>query len=887
MARTSRNGAPVASFDALDNIDIDDMFGDGGDGLFDEMDMDLVPIGDLTEQESIPAVAAAEENHAAAGETAEDDIPKRRKTKRKPKTPVLLDEEEDQAPKKRRKNTTTGTAKKKGAKNAKEADLTNSKGKMKGMGVPPTVTRGASTTSQVALKGQVAAAGRFGSQQKRGQFALPMSRTSSDKQKLKSKKSSTGVVAASGEKSAKTKKGDASATAANVPEVPKGPPVFLPPISQTSYCGIKPSNSLFYPFLPAMPNEPSIKNRKQYPTLDRINTTFMGFITSTNATKTAAQGSPVRDSENVFRVMMDTLKDLNPSGGQPTADDDKKLATSNAIGSLRQIIAGMDKHRLAEDLFATCSLLKRQYDFLQQNLINMEKWCKTNFSEGDYNQTYGSSEKKKKEVPKESFLSTFKKPIIRIKLKCTGFKESKNVGPLLAVLPATTTTVAAGVADSKKPKKRKSSSDSSLLGVPGPVTPAAEKEARVKTYPELRPATRRMQIADCIAHTARELEAACISSVIARCQAIDRRHGELKKMIEEDDVLVIHTSAMWEYIEKAGYFEDFTEEALNDALRLCWAPDVAKEPPMALQIVENYSRTEETAKASAKDHKVFDLLQSLLVDIESGDEKEEGHRGGSVGDDGDDDESDNDESDDDEDSLSDNFDEPIEASSLPPKFMGPAFVGLVDLSVHERAFLHLRRAGFCENQAPPAVVIDDAASTLDEASNEVEECLDGGDEASLKGCKEKVKFNALPDTGEGVSDANGLVSHKPKLSDAAEAICSEGDTSRGRENTKQEEVLPSSNGNAENCVESEAMEDIVDRMSADLRELNKVNNARASFLESVARSHLVQLRLAKKRSDHETALIAKCQSLLKRSKDSKIKPSKLKGNSKDEYSLPW
>ena len=846
MARTSRNGAPAASFDALDNIDIDDMFADDGDALFDDLDMDLAPIGDITENmESIAAeAAAAAENKAAPSPVpspAAEELPKRRKTKRKPKSPILLDEEEElnEAPKKRRKNNKTGTAKKKGSKKGKEDESkgeptrTKSKSQVKGMGNAPSLTRGASASLSTP-QGQVAAAGQFGGRQKRGQFALPLSRaTTSEKQKIKTKSSSKSVggeAASGGGDKGKTKKGTTSSVAstssvAGAPELPKGPPVFVPPIAQ-SYCGLKPSNTLFYPFLPALPNEPSIKNRKQYPVIDRINTAFMGFINSTSATKNAIGGAAVHETEDVFRLMLETLKDLNPSGGQPTAQDDKKVAISNAIGSLRQTVSGMDKHKLAEDLFSTCALLKRQHDFLQLNLSNMERWCKDNFSDADYNATYGPPEKKQKEVVVESILSKFKKPLIKVKIKCNGFKEPKLSGPLFAFLPAS--VVPPGPGDSnkeKKSKKRKSStSEPSLLASATTVAAAVEKEVVIKTYAELRPARRRQLITDHIAHTAKELEAACISRTAARCQAIERRHNELKKMVDDDEVLVIHTAAMWQYVDKAGYFSDFTEEALNDTLRSVWAPEVksnaARDVPFAVRRPTGRIQSEEKSGGSDKAQLVFDSLQSLLVEEQSDSEEE-------------------DDDDEDESLLHDNFDEPIDALSLPPRFLGPSFVDLAGLSLHERAYLHLRGAGLCESQPLPV-----------ESNSELEN-------------------QVLPAV---MSDSSNM----------AESLASKVDSSRGREITAEEEGV--SEGST---IENDTLEDIIERMSADLRDLNKVNNARASFLENIARIRLARMRDAKKKTSQEVTMIAKCQQLLKKTKDSKAKPSKPKVAVKDEYALPW
>ena len=87
--------------------------------------------------------------------------------------------------------------------------------------------------------------------------------------------------------------------------------------------------------------------------------------------------------------------------------------------------------------------------------------------------------------------------------------------------------------------------------------------------------------------------------------------------------------------------------------------------------------------------------------------------------------------------------------------------------------------------------------------------------------------------------------------------------------------------------DEETLEDIIGRMSADLLELNKLNNARASFLESTARTHISVAAAGKKKENEEALLVAKCQQVLKKSKDSKVKSSKPKTASKDEYALPW
>jgi hypothetical protein len=563
--------------------------------------------------------------------------------------------------------------------------------------------------------------------------------------------------------------------------------------------------------MPALPSEPSIKNRKQYPVMDQINSAFMSFLNNSSTSKPPNGVTPAAGTENIYRLMQDTLKDLNPSsGGQSNASTssqpDKTAAVSTAIGSLRQTVTGMEKHKMAGDLFSVCALLKRQYDFLQQNLANMELWCKDNFSESDYLATYGPPESQKKQkvaAIAHSILAKFKKPLIKVKVKCNGFKPPKGSGPLYATLPP---SIFGGVSptasdkDKKSAKKRKGSTvDTSLVGSSS-IPAVAEKEVVIKTYAELRPSNRRQLISDLVAQTAKELESSFASNVEGRRQAIERRHNELKKLVDEDEVLVIHTAAMWQYLEKAGYFSDFTEEDLQDALRELWAPDMKLDEVKKVSNSEQHMSTgkmqhNKTEKTSETRPSLCTGLQSLLVEEMSHDESDD---------------------EDDEAFLCDNFDEPMdplpEGTSFP---LDLKVVNLSGLTVDERAFMHLRKAGLLENHALPM--------------------------------------------------ANSA------------AVVPDSDSSRG---------LNGSAGGDESDNGEDGLEGIIGKMSQDLLELNKVNNARASYLETAARNELSRIRMAKQQAEVESVLNAKCQQVQKRNKD-KLKASKPKVATKEEQVLPW
>lgn len=827
MARTSRNGAPAASFDALDNIDIDDMFADDGDDLFDGLDIDLDQMGDITNNMEAPpgleAEMKSEEKTPAPGDD-EDELPKRRKTKRKSKAPAhLTDSDDDEPPQKKKRRTTkattkTTTTKKKSVSKKEKEEIkteTKSKSKVKSMSMPPPLARPAGTPAP--SQGQVAAAGQFGGRQKRSHFTLPTSKTDSSKG---TKKTKTPKPAPSETNSDKNKSKKVSthlpAPAKSSPELPatKPPTGFVPPMNQSTFCGLKSSSSLFYPFMPGLPAEPSIKNRKQYPVMDRINSSFMSFINASNPTKPPNGITPANENENICQLMHDTLKDLNPSGGQSSStapQPDRNAVVSTAIGSLRQLMSDLEKHKLAGDLFSVCALLKRQYDFLHQNLNNMERWCKENFSDADYLATYGSPESQKnKEGVADSLLAKFKKPLIKVKVKCTGFKEPKLTSALYASLPP---DVFGGVApssdrDKKSAKKKKGSTVETSLISSSTIPAVAEKESVIRTYSELRPAKRRQLITELIAQTAKELEANYNSKMEAQRQSLERRHGELKKLVEEDEVVVIHTAAMWNYIEKAGYFADYAEESIQDNLRGIWGPELRCS--VSKKTVQNRSyvngRVHDSAKtktSSSSVQSIYNGLQSLLVEEHSDDDSNNDARSRI-------------DMDEDESLLHDNFDEPMGplpgGTCLPPDLK---IVDLSNLNPDERAYIHLRKVGLMEDQ-PVTFTARESTEGPEFISSQRRNDVDGGDEKDHYG----------------------------------------------------------------------VLEDVVERMSTDLIELNKRNNARASSLESAARNELVQIRKAKRQAEEEAILNAKWQQLLKKTKE-KLKMSKPKTATKDEQVLPW
>jgi hypothetical protein len=355
--------------DALDNIDLDDMFADDGDALFDGLDIDLdmddiagssdlsrsaLSSGPATSRPSAPpatAVAAASALHSTRSILGEEEHSvgssrTRRKTKRKAKTPAFFEDADDEpytnhhhtpAPKKRKTSkTSAASAKKKTAKSSTAATTASmesaaasalsakppphaalaNKAKSAKLAVampppPPSsqpLARGQSTPGSYV----VAAAGQFGGRQKRGgsSFALPKStlnHTSTgaaaatvaamNKNKLPFARATSDLSGSKaslnhGRSTASSLSALSSSAAAAAAESSSssGHP-FRPSLPQNTFCGISPSNALFYPFMQALPSDLTIKSRKVYPAICGSSANAAATTTATHGCTAAAQAN--------------------------------------------------------------------------------------------------------------------------------------------------------------------------------------------------------------------------------------------------------------------------------------------------------------------------------------------------------------------------------------------------------------------------------------------------------------------------------------------------------------------------------------------------------------------------------------------------------------------
>jgi hypothetical protein len=834
MARTSSNGAPAASMDALDNIDLDDMFADDGDALFDGLDIDLdmddiTGGGDLNSQPKASSTAALPPQgiraRAIAPREEAESSRTRRKTKRKAKTPAFFEDADDDfyddAPVKKKKKATKGgaaTRKKAPPKVTQDGTstikqqppqppTTKGKGKAKVAAMPPPLpmARGTSTPGSY-----VAAAGQFGGRQKRGasftttKSKLPMARSASES-KLRSTSLPTASAAAA---SAAASAALSAAASSQVNDAQ-----HQPGLPQSTYCGIQPSNTLFYPFMPSLPPEPSIKSRKVYSAIDRIHSSFTSHLHSQSTTAGIA---PAKESEPIFQLMREAFKEEKPSASQHSIAN-RSESVGNAIGALRRTISLFDKNRMVGDWYAVCALLQRQHDFLKQNAENMERWCKDNFSEEDYASVYLPSSKKRRGTDGStelSILGSFTIRELKVKILCNGFKEPKISGPLIATLPQlfspeeSTDKTTKPVAKSKKRKQHVTTTATDIKSpeVASHVKP--KQPSQPLSYVNMKPARRRKNVAEMLSRTARELENSYLNGLDVCRRAIDRQESDLQKNIEQDH-LGLHTAGMWKWLETSGYFSNVAEADIQQLLE----DGRSQEIPITTAFIDNHSDQKraalvlgEGASGDTADNSVFDRLQSLLIEEDTGeiDDVDE--------------------------------DDVVEEVEFEEIYTVRETADMSRLTLDERSYIHLCSFGLADSLTVPVACPVIGSAQIAASSNAIE------------------VGSSLPTF---------------KFDDA---------------------TLPQ-NGCKKNAAPSEEVEegdldDVIDAMKTELVQLSEINNLRTAFLESAARSSRQSAEDQKRKNEREVSLITKCQQLLRKSKELKAKSGAM-SKKDDSLALPW
>jgi len=809
---------------ALDDLDLDGMFADDGDMLFEGLDIGLDDaMGDMISNDKSkataidpppviePVAAPVPKPKRSGGPRTKRTNPmlekaskvkeeptttapsnKRRKTKRKTKAPAAFGDDEDEIaeeqppPKKKRKASTktkTVVVPTPKPKRKKKSDVpTSTIRSSSGIGTSATGVAKISSAKASILppSSSVAAAGQFGGRLKKVGTKI----------KRRLKKSTDGASE----------------------NMAAAPPGLKPPRPEPTFGGLHPSNTLFYPFLESVPAESTMQKRKTYPIMDRMSSTLTSQMMAITSKLQEPLG--VTEESAIFKLMLDTYEGSEKDKKNFT--NDKRAALLRGISLLRKILHKSDKNNLVKDIFAMCGLLTREYNFLKQTLDNMKGWCKNEFDIDKYKETYEPPVEKPK-IKKWKSTTGF----VRVKIVCTGFKEPKVGLPLTAMLPplvfdASTVRplVSASAATPKflagNELKKGASVPNAMVSSPKAATTALTKKKRKgaekviekvktkvaptasqlpsspvpKTYADSTPLARRQQIIERVSQLALELESTLQKEKIV---------GKLDPVPEEQPPL--HTTRMWDWLQSAGFYNKAASSKILASIKSpkIHSRGVFQSTPRTIQGHDtNTGEEEESQRVSPAS--LFDRLQSLLVEEVSEDDTDHDEE-----EDSDDDSLGFLDNDDDDDDIVDDVESRLKAiengeTSKDTKF---DIADLSDLSVEERTFIHLSRVGLIKKSLYPSV-------------------------------------NLVISNGE-------------------------------RERNKMEDLG-----------------DVIGAMSTDLTRMTSMNNSRISFIERLTSE--ADMYYNKQVEEEQAVLIAKCQNLMKRTKE---KAKKAKQRKDENLNLPW
>lgn len=648
MSNTN-HAAPALDAGGLDDLDLDGMFNETGDMLFEGFDMELEGMGDIVDTEKNTMAPSPPKRRKGPNTKrtnpmadlprtnvpVDDGPPKRRKTKRKSKAPAAYGDDDDEyfddaisnQPKSKRRKAATG-------KSAPAA--TNKKSKKKDATAPAVV----------------AAAGQFGGRQKRA----------------------NGTTGTGTKVKRKLKKGEMPSDASLLAS--QGSPYLKPPKPEPTFGGLNKSKTMFYPFMESVPPQPNLKKKTLYPSLDKVFSTFQNtMLKSQDAIlgpedEVFSQGLTV-DSP-IFKLLCETFQSISEKERNAFTIE-KQAALLRSIPYLRKFIHQYNREKVVTDVYAMLGLLTRQYNFLKVNLDNMHSWCQTEFTPADYKATY--TPPKPKNLP-----TRWKTPFVKIKVVCSGFKEPKG-SSLLALLPlsaiSSTVSDSDGLGSSKGSKKKKSGSKStsltSLTALQIPSVP--------KSYAECPPQERRQRILERLSQLASDMQD------IYRKQQLHKEFSTNKKQpfdAPKEDHLA--TNKMWEFLDAKGFYKVPVTGSLHMV-----TPEIDSKRNI-FSSVPTIIRGSYEAKDTISSTSLFDRLQSLLVE-ETDDDDEEEEKENGVG--NSEEEEDDDDSSDDEDESLGFLDEEEEDSDVtdPMQAKNLPVIDMSQLSLEERTFIQLSRAG--------------------------------------------------------------------------------------------------------------------------------------------------------------------------------------------------
>lgn len=716
--------------------------------------------------------------------------------------------------------------------------------------------------------------------------------------------------------------------------------------SDRNFCGLSPSPTLFYPFMPSLPHEPSMRRcHKLYRLMDEIHAAYQGLQSTWG--DSVGEGR-LNDNEPLYKLLQAEWEAHHhyAHGGHPP--EGKNPSASAALPSnlykAKKGTAELSRADLASELKSILSLVGRQHDFLAQNLENMERWCRAKFSESEYSAIYGGAGqtggvKRRRasssastiapaavkvlspggttmsspishqppqpelagmamQLPPRSLsdtardeqgsstlpvkageqhamtleLSPLHRPIVKVKVKCTGFKEPKMSGVLVAHLQVPHGAAASPIAPlsavsmdentysvtgadlatlrSTGVLKQKQLPDGTISGR---TSPHGVTEEVVVPYSHRTPSERRQQIVEAISSKAKLLERELVAKDAAQSAKLDAQAKELDEIVQNDEFVMCNTRAMWSWFEKSSYLKEFTKDDIREVFRHAWQPELGgwdidwyKADPMIVKGLADRNRAKEAWAADVRANKkkrthsavcsspLFDRLQSLLVEEEGSDEEsadpEEGHG---------------------IDAVTDRYENDISRATasvhhtvIPvtpsgvvtptPSSTNPSSDNELDLSalsLDQRTYIQLRSLRLVDTPflpfASPAVVEDYCSASDDEDEVVSPE-------------------NPAPTNFRDLTPAHPLKENK---NDIDNVLCA---------------------------------------MQADLFSIHHETNSRTARLQSAATVYLAELDRVRRMEEENTVVITKYQQLMKKQNETKkAAAARAKSSKKGEDWIPW
>ena len=704
------------------------------------------------------------------------------------------------------------------------------------------------------------------------------------------------------------------------------------------YCGLEPNTTMFYPFMP-LPAEVGMRRlQKAFPELEKVHVHLTrtadavspgeGATAMNGTVETVTSGS--EDMNNpLFRLFVDHLGALDASQSSSKAAAAAAVATTTDasseavglpgpeeinhnihkhLGEARKEISGIKNVQLRDEVMKVLLLVRRQSNFLGTSLSNMDMWCEEHFSESEYAEGFEDETPETDRHGKRGALGsgasrsghlpavTSTTPVfVKIRVKCKGFKESTsqtarfNGGPLVAQLPIPAEVAhesAQGGTTPPSKRRRKSSSGASNISY------------EFLTIPE-----RRRLLARAISTQAFELEARQ-REVVSKRDAFRREcNDKIAQIIKDDPVQVCHTTALWQIMKHSPFTLDITEEDIREGLAEAWQPELGSremhwgEIPAVRIFRSHPSKRREREKkeggATMPPMKLFDRLQSLLVDIGSDDDEDHGAEPGpeqdghgieaisSSGEVGG--VTPNDNKDFTVENASLFASDPNQKSSLSSfsTGQGDALLDLSKFSLDQRAYVQLRALGLADAPLLPSllpIVEEEIFVPISKNAS-----VNGGAKrpmpASNAAAPEEVKSKSampLPEAvPSDVADSNGHGGESNGAVAASAGIPAPSPVRREKHN----------NDNDANACDD--LDTVIRHMQDDLSGVHRSINMRTASLQACAEEQLFEQRRVKRREEVCSSLVAKHTQQMKKKKEAQIKKMPPKSSKEHEDWLPW